>query len=267
MSLSDQVNVTNDTIREGRVTGFEQRSTHENEPVALKNRVVRATGSMLSEPSTLQIPKITDAPITLRSPAYSPDVYGGADANWPAGRKTSARGPQPPMVMYPYYSVTKPKVRRRPAPLGLRLFVFLLLVVFLLAVAGLEVLHTRPNTGWIRSLRNYQSFAQPQPATTQVTTFHAEPGGLTYFVPVSSYSIGINISHPCWVIVNQLGSNATLFATTLQPRNSEQFIPVTGNVSVKVAARTNSITIRAGQRVLGNVQNPVVGTTYDFVTR
>ncbi len=74
-------------------------------------------------------------------------------------------------------------------------------------------------------------------------------------------------AHPCWVVVKQLGSGATLFAGTLQPQDAERFVQVSGSTSIEIGAHANAITVRNSRGSLGTIADPTVGAVYDLTAR
>jgi len=164
--------------------------------------------------------------------------------------------------------VARPRARRLPAPLWLRVSVVSLFILMLLALTGVVLIRVRPST--LRWLRHALS---AQPSTVLVRHRSARASlhlgwsghGFEYEIPATSYSIQFDVTRPCWVFVRQLPTGATLTEATLQPPGST--VRVKGNVSVEVAARATAIVVREGERILGTIKNPVVGTTYQLIAR
>lgn len=159
--------------------------------------------------------------------------------------------------------------QRAPAPVALRAAVVALFVLLLATIGGELLIRAHPNAvHWL----GHELSSQPSAAAASRTSsarghFGPTGSGFSYAVPANSYSIAVQISHPCWVIVKQLRTGATDFAATLQPTSEPEQIRVTGSVSIEVAARANSIKFLVGSHAVGVIPQPVVGTPYLIAAR
>ena len=246
-----------------------------NDPSSITGPTDRGAIQVPSDAPTLRVPKVEISSITLRLPAIRTVLYQPARRSWAAEHTYSDRMYPDSAYSTPYGTTRLAPPRpgtaparaervRDPAPLGLRVTVLVLLVIFLTLALGFVAVRVRPNI--FRSLRNMVTLPTVTPPRPIENGFRTT-GKYEYVVPASSYSITVEISHPCWILIRQLGSNATLFAATVQPANSTKAINVTGGVSVEVAARASAIIIREGSHTLGMVNDPVVGATYTFASR
>ncbi len=157
---------------------------------------------------------------------------------------------------------------RLPAPILVRLVVWVLVLAVVLALGGLAVLHYHPS--WLSFLRNTAG-AQPVPIGTTAPGPRAfrlvssGATGATYAVPASAYSLSISTTLPCWTQVRSPAS-ATGFvvAETLTASTSPKVVAIRGTSSVELFAGARSITVKVGARVLGTIDSPRTGYTYRF---
>lgn len=184
-----------------------------------------------------------------------------------------------PLVRVPSPSRPRPVPRRASrrargvrSPLGLRLFVSVLVAVFLAAAVGLGLLGLRPD--WRVSLRSHGAVAAPIRAaqaaakSNDVGLVSSTSTAVTFGLPVSSYSIVVTVAHRAWIVVKApFGASSALVATTLAPALSPMSIPIEGSSSITVAAMVQSISILAGANVLRTIENPTLGTAYTFIPR
>jgi hypothetical protein len=160
--------------------------------------------------------------------------------------------------------------RREPAPVTLRLIVWVLVFVFLLALVGLVVERSHPT--WLAFMRHTvtpTSIVTTAPVAATAATSaggHLERAtGSTYLVPATTYQLEVTTTVNCWTLVKSPpSSTTTVFAATVTAKTSPQTITVSGTSSIELGARATSITVRSGGRALGVISSPVVGTTYVF---
>ena len=169
-------------------------------------------------------------------------------------------------------NVVDTRARKTPAPLGLRLFVSMLLFVLLASTGGVVAQGTHPK--WFIRFEHYiRSDLRVVPASHAQLLDHAvlvssSPAAVTYALPATPYSVVVSADHPCWFIVKSTaGGSTTIKATTMLPSTSPMSIPIRGSSSIMVAARTQSIVITTGLKVLGVIRSPRVGVVYSFIPR
>lgn len=168
------------------------------------------------------------------------------------------------------------ETRRRPAPYALRLLVWLLFFVLLLALAGRAVEHYHPT--WLDFLRNSAApSAAKTPArshatgtTTPQTGFHEishTSTSATYSVPSKSYSIVLTTAagHPCWTTINvPAGSKNELYAETVLPSASPKAFAVTGSASLEISASATSLAVETGGTIVGTIKAPKLGPPFSY---
>jgi hypothetical protein len=154
---------------------------------------------------------------------------------------------------------------RAPAPLGLRLLVWLVLLLLVVAGAGLAVAHLKP--AWLSSLR-----VGTAPATTATTAAggrsssttapahssgsgagHHEPGGIvetstgstsaTVTVPAGGYTVAVEAQHPCWVQVTVPTSATPLFASVVPAGGQQTFHPANGRLALELGASGVTVSV------------------------
>ncbi len=194
-------------------------------------------------------------------------------------------------VLLPDGSIWYPGSRKRlPAPLVLRVVVWTLGFLALLAGAGDFIIHTHPS--WVDPMRRMVSVgALGLPASTAKTgtstgvssSSHGlslslaspQPAGLPAYTTAykvtgtSSYTISISISSsgPCWTeatpIVNgALSTGAPLLSETLQAGETKS-VHAVGPVAVEVAASGATVKVTSRHKVLGTV-NPPTRVPWNF---
>lgn len=199
-------------------------------------------------------------------------------AEIPAVRQTGSSKPPVELadgtLWYPGVS------KRLPAPFGLRLVVWLLLFVLVVAVAGLEVERLHPS--WLAFLRR-TGVSASAPTSTGKTTSTGGAGGAakqgakhlalvskgakttTYTVPSGTYEVVASCANRCWTTVaSPAGSSHYVLAKTLTAKDSPTSVTVTGSSTVTFAAKATSIVIRAGKTTLGTITSPEVSHAYVF---
>ncbi len=192
-------------------------------------------------------------------------------------------------VLLPDGSIWYPGSRRRlPAPLLLRLVVWILAFATLVVAAGDFVIHFHPN--WVNPLRNVATTTSPSVATGgrrpavastsgtsgpatrtsgQVSLIAPQPPGLppqtsAYSVGADPYAVEVTASHLTWVGVWSLVNgqvSAFRAQQTLQPGQTGTFIE-NGPVEVKVGASLTVVKIFAGGHEIGLLNQPTPWSFY-----
>lgn len=212
------------------------------------------------------------------APAGTP---GGDGAEITAEIPLVRQGGQRPPVELADGTLWYPGVSKRlPAPFGLRLVVWLLLFVLVVAVAGLEVERVHPS--WLAFLRRTGAAASAvapagkgQTAGSGGGSGTAAPKRLTlvtkgaktstYAVPAHTYQIVVSCANRCWTTVaSPAGSSHYVLAKTLTPKDSPAAVTVTGTAAVTFAARATSLVVRSGKTTLGTIHAPEVSHAYLF---
>jgi hypothetical protein len=86
-----------------------------------------------------------------------------------------------------------------------------------------------------------------------------------YEVPASSYVLSITIDRPDWIVVRSPAtSTALLVAETRLPSAGPLRLALHTSASITVAARTQSIVLSSGSRVLETIDDPALGVVYTF---
>jgi hypothetical protein len=83
-----------------------------------------------------------------------------------------------------------------------------------------------------------------------------------YTIPVARYSLSVEITHPCWIMVRALPAGSVIFTRTLEPGGPMPTISAMGTASIAVAARATAIVISSGGRTIGTIPAPVVARRY-----
>ncbi len=162
--------------------------------------------------------------------------------------------------------------RRTSAPLGLRIFVLMLLFVLLASASGVVAQRMRPK--WFSAIEHYirpeSPMVSPQRAQLldHAVLLSSSPAAVTYAVPAVPYSIVVAVDSACWLVVRSPAQDPKpLTEMTLTAAASPLSVPIRGSSSIMVAARTRAITITEGSRVIGVIPNPHAGTVYSFIPR
>jgi hypothetical protein len=185
----------------------------------------------------------------------------------PVGRGLAGRRAEPPG------DAERPAddghLTREPAPVVLRLAVWSLAFVFVLAAAGDVVLHVRP--GWLRPFRHVESSspsgrARPRPGgTASLLLVSSDATGATFEVPAQRYRLVVTTAARCWTTVKSPpDATGFVFARTITPATSPASVEVSGAASVELAARAVSLAVRAGDRTVGVIRSPRVAYRYTF---
>lgn len=187
-------------------------------------------------------------------------------------------------VLLPDGSIWYPGSRKRlPAPLPLRIAVWALAFLVLVAGAGEYIVHAHPS--WVDPLRRVVPAGSKLPltpsgstsgsATTAPTTpaqsvsvANPQPAGLPYattaydVVGTSSYTVIVRAgSTDCYAIayalVNGQLSGEPLFDANIAPDESAN-IPATGPIDLEVYETGESIVVASGFKQIGTVTPPTV---------
>lgn len=144
---------------------------------------------------------------------------------------------------------------RRKAPLGLRILVWLVVLLLLAGIAGLVVHKVRPQ--WLKSLEVATGTSAPAPARPAASagashgassTVTATGSGLAENVTVKvgslgSYAVVVSAQDPCWVQVNTPASFSPQFSQVMQGGQSQTFKPANGQLTLLVGASHVTVTV------------------------
>jgi hypothetical protein len=173
-----------------------------------------------------------------------------------------------------------PDARRlEPAPVLLRFFVWLLVVLLLIVACGVVVEQRRP--GWLSFLRNTAPATPISPRALPATSSGASrspsgTGGLLlvsktpneaiYSVPARSYSFALVLLRATYVEIKEpAGESGYWYLRTLQPTKQPATITgLTGSASVLLEQPAKSLEVRAGTRSLGVIHSPKARFIYIF---
>ncbi|MGO9196487.1 MAG: hypothetical protein ACLQK4_05095 [Acidimicrobiales bacterium] len=183
-------------------------------------------------------------------------------------------------VLLPDGTIWYPGSRKRlPAPLILRVVVWSLAFLVLVAGAGDFIIHTHP--AWVKPLRRIVPVSSGAPP---VTTTHHNGGGTSNTTPkvsisetypqppglpglttaytvtgTSDYVLSVKATGVTWVVayklVNGVITGAALFAGDVHA-GSTQAISATGPVDLEVAAAGATVTVLSGGKQIGTVATP-----------
>ncbi len=186
-------------------------------------------------------------------------------------------------VLLPDGSVWYPGSNKKlPAPLLLRVAVWILAFATLLAAAGVFIIHYQPS--WVNPLRhvttgpaaaatgvssNTKSAGSKTKSTgggnvRSVTLMSPQPAGLpsgstAYTLPVSSYTVAVSADHTTWVgvypITNGQAAALPTQQNTISGGASAQF-QENGPVMVSVGAGLATVKIYDGSNYLGTLNRP-----------
>jgi hypothetical protein len=162
--------------------------------------------------------------------------------------------------------------KREPAPVALRIVVWSLFFVFLVALAGVLVADLRPD--WLSSVRNdVHSPTTPSPtsttlaparSTTKISVVSTSSSLVSYSVPASTYTIVIETAEPCWTTIHSpIGAATFLFARTI-PANSSKTVTVSTTAQVITSNTVRAIRIMSGSKKLGTISAPKPLVKYTF---
>ena len=149
--------------------------------------------------------------------------------------------------------------RRAPAPLGLRLVVWLVVLLLVVAGAGLAVAHLRP--AWLSSLRagattattaHVPTTTAPAHTSTPGTTHHGAGGivetttgstSATVTVPAADYTVVVQAQNPCWVQASVPTSATPVFASVMPAGSQQTFHPANGHLALELGASGVSVSV------------------------
>lgn len=214
------------------------------------------------------------APATVAVPSFEPVSSPVITAEIPAVPASPNYG-----VLLPDGSVWYPGSNKKlPAPLLLRVAVWILAFATVLAAAGLFIIHYQPS--WVSPLRHVTS--GPAGATTgthstrstagsaagssgnsagSVTKMSPQPPGLpplstAYTVPVSAYTVAVTADHTTWVGVFPITNGQAAAAPTQQQMvagGATADFQVDGAVMVSVGASLATVKVLSGAHDLGTL--------------
>jgi hypothetical protein len=147
---------------------------------------------------------------------------------------------------------------RRKAPLGLRILVWLVVLLLVAGIAGLVVHKVHPQ--WLKSLEVATGTSAPVgPAASAGSGSHATShsgsstvtatgSGLAENVTVKvgglgSYAVVVSAQDPCWVQVNTPASFSPQFSQVMQGGQSQTFKPANGQLTLLVGASHVTVTV------------------------
>lgn len=184
-------------------------------------------------------------------------------------------------VLLPDGTIWYPGSRKKlPGPLPLRILVWALAFLVLLAGAGLFILRTHP--AWVDPLRRKVPATAPslQPfptgsrtgshrhrhvATTSLSEESPQPSGIPgqttvyRLTGVTRYTVAVTTTAVTYVqafqLVNGVAAGPALFAQDV-PAGTTQDISASGPVDVEVAAAGSTVSVLSGGRRVGTVATP-----------
>ena len=181
----------------------------------------------------------------------------------------------PPHVTHEHSRYTEPRPpgrtrHRAPAPVGIRLIVWVVAFICLVALVALATVHVHPT--WLSFLRNAHPNAAATTSTpaggvssTHSTKFalsSSKGSTITYAVPASSFSVVVNPITDAYVTVKAPPTAAAYTFVGIVSKTRAIAVPTTA--AVVVARQCRSIVIESGSKILGTVPTPRLGVTYIF---
>ncbi len=213
--------------------------------------------------------------------------YGGGSES---GTSTTVTAEIPAVPAGPNYGVLLPdgtiwypgSQKRLPAPLILRIVVWALAFLVLLAAAGDFVIHTHPNwaqplrrmvpasggTGSATTLPPKTGGSSPKAAAVSVTKMNPQPVGLpsettAYTVTgTTSYQLVVKATQLTWVEACKvyygfIQTRSPIFGGDLQPGQTETISASTSTpVDLQVAAAGATVRVLSGGKQIGTVATP-----------
>ncbi len=164
---------------------------------------------------------------------------------------------------------------RIPAPYALRMGVWSVAFLLLLALVGLWAVHNHPS--WFTFVRNKLAVVSPTATTPSsslpgssgvpTTTINPRRLGLvsenakdaTYAVPSGGYAVVLTLlaNSPCDLrIISPAGSSTVVFESVVTPADSPKTVTLSASATVGVAARATSIAVTAGGKTLETIASP-----------
>jgi len=174
------------------------------------------------------------------------------------------------------------KERRRTAPYGLRVVVWLLFFILILGLAVIAIERYHPT--WLNFARNTATKSHPAalsspstttPAAATPTTLPSDfrelshtATGAVYSVPAGAYVLIVTTQNPVWTTVNvPPGSKHLVFGETITPKMSPMSVAVSASSSVSFSAQAASVAVKSGGKVVGTITAPTeFPFTYTFRT-
>jgi hypothetical protein len=213
--------------------------------------------------------------------------YGGGSET---GTSTTVTAEIPAVPAGPNYGVLLPdgtiwypgSQKRLPAPLLLRIVVWSLAFLVLIAGAGDFVIHTHPNwaqplrrmvptsggTGSATTIPTKTGGSTPKTAAVSVSQTKPQPAGLpsettAYTVTgTSSYQLivkaaGLTWIQACKVAYGFIETSSPLFSGDIQPGQTETIsVSTTSPIDLQVAASGATVTVLSGGKLIGTVAAP-----------
>jgi|SRR5579872_808776 len=260
----------------GRVRGREPLATRYGGVEGLEGNGVREqAASPTAATSRTVAPETTALGLTGRAP-----VYEAASAAPPITAEIPAVPGSPGYgVLLPDGSVWYPGSRKRlPAPLPLRIVVWVLIFATLVIGAADLVIHFHPS--WVNPIRRVAATApaathhgssaahtgvggSSATGATGVTEMSPQPAGISahttaYSVAASSYTVEVVANHVTWVGVYSVqGSQAAspITQATLQAGQSATFHE-TAPVVLDIGASLATVKVLSGGRQIGTITQP-----------
>lgn len=219
-------------------------------------------------------------PSALRRYDVSPETSTG----------TTVTAQIPAVPVGPHYGVLLPdgtiwypgSKKRLPAPLLLRIVVWALAFLVLLAAAGDFVIHSHPT--WVDPLRrtvpaaggtssfstsnttsSSKSASPTHSAATGLAVASPQPAGIPAYTTVytikgtSSYQVTVKATEVSWVqaytLTNGIDTGSPLFSGDVQPGQTET-ISAKGPVDLEIAAAGATVAVQSGGKQIGTVASP-----------
>jgi len=179
-------------------------------------------------------------------------------------------------VLLPDGSIWYPGSKRKlPAPTLLRVFVWTLAFLVVIAGAGLIVEHYHPS--WMDPLRHVVGTPGQAagPGTTTATTRPAPvskvmqqtsqtTNSVTYSVPGSPYVLAIKTTQRCYVVVRSLATRTDLFASTIGAGTTQSVLVPSGSTTLEAFAAGSSLSVNVQGKPVGTVAVLRFAVTYSF---
>lgn len=155
--------------------------------------------------------------------------------------------------------VMPPKVRRRPAPLWLRLAVWFTAVLVLAGLAGIAIHQVRPSA--LQSLEPGKAHAAPAShpaashpaaaparpsapsASNPVTETSTGPQAASVQVDTAQYTVMVVAQNRCWVQATDPSSATPQFASVLAAGAQQTFHPSNGQLDLNVGASAVTVSV------------------------
>jgi hypothetical protein len=230
------------------------------------------------------VPATSRTAVTPLAPSDGRNRDGATDTR--GGTAVTAEIPAVPVapaygVLLPDGSIWYPGSKRKlPAPTYLRVTVWVLAFLVVLASAALIVEHYHPV--WMNPLRHVittpgQNSIPPSGGTTATThpgSNHSSSGkfvktfesgsSVSYSVPATSYALTITAEagRPCYVVVKSLKTTLDLFASTIGGGATERVVVPNGSATVEAFAGGASLEVSALGKHLGTIPALEYAFTY-----